>query len=290
MKQKSKALFWVLVFSFFWSFSIVIVKSLLIKKLNAFTILFQSQMVVVILSSIFLFFKKEKFKTITKKSLPWLLSFGTIGSGIGIGVSYIGLSLSTSVNYGFIIKTSAIFTVIIAHFWHNDEKINLRTIITSITFLFGIYLISTNGKLIVPKIGDLLILFGAMILGFSNNIVKILVKYKVDSYVMVFFRVLGGLIISVFFLIIFQNPFFSPEFFSFLFLNGISIALLMYATNKTIEYSSPSYLSMMSMIVPVIVTVFGVTIFGETIGIYQIVGEVIIIVSGIVLEKRRVKI
>jgi drug/metabolite transporter (DMT)-like permease len=287
---KNKALFFVIVFSLFWAIEIIIGKSLLLKGVKPFTILVQSQFLVVLFVGLYLLsFRRKTFKTITKKSLPWLLSFGAIGSGLGIGISYIGLNLSTATNYGFVIKSAMIFTIIIAHFMHNDDKISKAKILLGSIFLIGIYFLSTNGNLLMPNNGDILILFGAFLFGISNNIIKVLTKYKINSEVLVFFRMLGAFIVSVIFVIISKHSIFTPQYTIMLVGSAIVTIIYLYAINKTIDLSSPSYLSMMSMIVPIFVTILGIIFFKESLSLFQIFGGSLIIISGIFLERNRTK-
>ncbi len=290
MRPKKKALVFVLLFSFLWSVDIIITKFLLRKDMDVFSITFQGQAIVTILVfSYIMLFRKKSFSTIRKKTLPYLLSFGAIGSGLGIGLSYVGLSMSTSINYGFVIKTSVIFTMIVAHLMYDDEKINFQKTFLSFLFLLGIYLLSTNGKLVLPNLGDMLILAGAFMLGVSNNFTKVIVKHKVDTYQIVLFRITGAVVVSFLLALITRAALVTPEFFLFLLPKGIIIAVYLYFINKTIEHSSPTYLSMRSMLVPVIVLVMGIVFLRESLGVFQAIGGVIIIGSGFLLEYFRSK-
>jgi drug/metabolite transporter (DMT)-like permease len=287
--NKRKALLYILAFSLFWAIDIIIGKYLLSQGLKPFSLLLQGYFWVLVLVGFYLLFHKKKFLTIKKKSIPWLLSIGIAGSGLGIGISYLGLNLSTSINYGFIIKTSAVFTVIIANFWFHDEKIDIQKTILSVFFMVGAYLVATNGQLIVPNVGDILIFGGAVCLGVSNNMIKVLVRYGVDNFVIIFFRILSALVLTFFFALILKNEIITLQYIPIIFADSLMVVFLLYCLNKTIEYSSPSYASMMSMIVPVIVIIFGVLFLKEKLQMFQIIGGTIIIISGVLLEKYRIK-
>ena len=156
--------------------------------------------------------KRDALASVNRAAVPWLLSVGVVGSGFGIGISYMGLQMTEVINYGFLIKTTVIFTIILAHFWFHDEKITWQKIILVLLFLIGVYLISTNGQMMIPHTGDALILLGAFLLAVTNIILKTVVRYKVDSGVIILSRTIGACIVSICFVIIQKIPLFTLEY------------------------------------------------------------------------------
>jgi len=237
---------------------------------------------VIIINSYLLFSKKWQGINLSKK-----IHANLIGMGFFVGIAYIlgtyGLLYSTSINYGFLIKSTLVFIILLAWVFLK-ERLTKEKLLLLFLFVIGAYLISTAGKALVPQLGDLLILGSAFCFSCAIVIAKPLTKHVKPE-------ILGGyrLTISFIFLIplipIFGlDTFIVKEALNVLIV-GISIAVLAIYINKTISVSSASYLTMMSMMVPVIVAILGYTFLHEPVNLAQFIGGILIILSGILVHK-----
>ena len=75
---------------------------------------------------------------------------------------------------------------------------------------------------------------------------------------------------------------------SFVLISAILSTLTIIYLNKLLNLATASYATMMTMVVPVIVTVLGLIFLKEPINIFQILGGIIIIISGILVQKKNI--
>jgi drug/metabolite transporter (DMT)-like permease len=210
--------------------------------------------------------------------------------GIFVGTAYIlgfyGLKLSTSINYGFLIKSTLLFTTILA-FIFLKEKFNSEKVILLFVFVIGVYFLTTGGKMIIPRIGDILTLITAFCYSSALIITKPLTK-EIHSDIVSLGRI--GFALLVLFLLIpilKVNPL-EIKAGIYVLITGVFGAILAIFINKTITVSSASYLTMMSMSVPVIVALLSLIFLKEPMNIFQIIGGTLIIVSGVLTQKSKI--
>lgn len=125
-----------------------------------------------------LILRKKDLKKVKPNHLKRLVAIG-----LTVGVAYVtgfyGLKLSTLINYGFLIKSTLFFTILLAYLFLKEKFSKGKTILL-ITFALGAYFLSTGGKTIVPKLGDLLTLLTAFCYSSALIITKALTK-KIHS-------------------------------------------------------------------------------------------------------------
>ena len=66
-------------------------------------------------------------------------------------------------------------------------------------------------------------------------------------------------------------------------LTGTSLAMAWIFVYRTLKVSTASYLTLMSMLTPVIVSVLAILFLGETLVLVQVIGAGLILISGIVI-------
>ena len=288
MKGK-KGFLYVVLFSVFWSVNIILAKIGFLRGIDPFTFSFQMYFIASIILILYsISFKLKYFKAVNKKNIWKLILTGIIGSGLGTMFGYLGLKLSTSVNYGFIIKTTIIFTVILS-FLFLKEKLSWYKILLSISLLFGAYLISTGGLSLIPHIGDFLIVVGALFYSISNIITKTLSR-KIHPDILTMFRAVFAAFIISFFVVVVNPEFYILKYPLLMFSVGIVTAVLLIFLNRAIHATTISYMTMMSMITPVFVAVMGILILSENINLFQIIGGLLIIISGIFISRTDIQV
>lgn len=281
----SKRLQFALTFNIAWTSLIFFSKKALNAGIEPIPFLVESSLVnLIVLSSYIYLFKRRAIEEIKNKDFK---SF--IGIGVFVAVAWLtevfGLRLSTAINYSFIIETSFVFAIVLAFFFLG-EVIHRRKVLIMTTIMTGAYLMSTGGALIIPKSGDILIVIAAFCYSASNILQKPVLK-RVEADVVGWARVLFSLFIILILTTIFNVNTFSLVAPLFIFLAGCSSAATTVYISKTISVSSVSYLTVMSMLTPVVNVFLGTTFLGETINIYQVVGGIFIIGSIILAQDKK---
>jgi len=270
------------------SFSIFFKKIALTKNVLPMTLLIQFILISsIILNLNLLFFQRKYIKKIKNiKQREWK---NTFFAGVFLIFGYLastyGLRFTTSINYSFIIKSNLIFIPLLAFFFF-QEKITKEKIFLAFIFLIGIYLVTTSGQFILPHFGDLLIIVAAFFFSsftiINKNLVKIL-EPEIVSWGVTSFAAVLALIISFFLKI----NVFSSIGILFVFLSGLAEALIILFINKTIRITSMTYYVMMTMFVPVINLILGILFLNEMINFIQLIGGIILIISGIMVQRLR---
>jgi drug/metabolite transporter (DMT)-like permease len=281
-----KKLLYVSIFSLSWALLIFFNKNAINSGVEALPYTIQGTFVNASILLIYnLFLRRREFKKIKFNHLKRLVLIG-----IFVGTAYIlgfyGLKLSTSINYGFLIKSTLLFTTILA-FIFLKEKFNSEKVILLFVFVIGVYFLTTGGKMIIPRIGDILTLITAFCYSSALIITKPLTK-EIHSDIVSLGRI--GFALLVLFLLIpilKVNPL-EIKAGIYVLITGVFGAILAIFINKTITVSSASYLTMMSMSVPVIVALLSLIFLKEPMNIFQIIGGTLIIVSGVLTQKSKI--
>jgi drug/metabolite transporter (DMT)-like permease len=293
--------FIVMMFSGFWALQIFVTK--LGFNAGAQVLSFQTiSILAALLLLAFLTIPKYgsdfKYLFVHKPVLFWKLFFANgIQSGLGTWLSIIGISLTAAINAGFLVKLATVTTILFAALLLN-ERLTVLKIVTVITMLSGAYLLTTKGQLLLPRIGDLFILSACVCWSLGNVLVRKFLKTEtVNLEVVTFQKPIAGLPVVLLLLVIAawypeiletlqqSGSCCSPTLASlpFALLNGVCLALTWTYLNRTLKVSSASYMTMMSMITPVFVSILAIIFLGETLVIIQVVGVMLILMSGVVV-------
>ncbi|MBD3155906.1 MAG: EamA family transporter [Candidatus Aenigmarchaeota archaeon] len=281
-----KKLIYVTIFSFSWAIRILFNKMALNTGIEPMVFTVQSVLCSTILLTIYaISTKRKEFKRIDKNVFKKFILIGLL-----MGISYItgiyGLRLSTSINYSFLIKSTIVFTTLLAVIFLKED-INKGKVLLLITFILGAYLVTTGGKLIIPKVGDLLIIATAFCLS-SSVITQKTLSGKIKPEIMAWAnRFFAFLVLILLIPIMGIKPFDSFSLLFVVIVGTLSAVTIIYL-NKLLSVSTASYATMMSMIVPVINSILGIFILKEHMNIFQIIGGMMIIISGILTQKKNI--
>jgi len=286
MEKKNLALIWVIIQVVLTAGLILITKYVFDLGIEPLNFSYQILLVSVVYLFVYALIKEPKeLVNMDKKSILVIVLSGITGGTIAYGLGFLGLQKSTAINYVFLTQTTVFFTPILAFFFLK-EHLRLHKTVLIFTLLLGAYLVSTNGKLILPKIGDIYILLGAVAISSSIILTKIALK-KVSTLTFSMYRALfGGISLLIFLLLINKASLYFNWY--WIAIVGLVVAAGIYSMNKTLEYGSASYLHMMNMYVPVITAIFAYLILGESMTPIQIVGGALIIVSGFFVHKLKI--
>lgn len=283
MKNKRLALIWISVQILLAALLTIISKLAFNSGIEPVNFSYQ----ILLAASIFLGFyaiivePKKVFK-IDKTAMLYTVLAGIVGGGLAYSFGFLGLKYSSVVNYSFLQQTSLVFTAAFAYLLLK-EHLRPYKVMLIILLLAGSYLISTSGRLIIPRTGDLLILAGS--LTFSLGI--ILAKKALDTLSPVIFsmhRAFYGAVSLMVFLLAIRQLSFEINWIWVLPVGAI-VALGILSVNKVLEYSNASYMAMMSALIPVTAAIFAFAFLQETISVPQIIGGCIVIASSILIHR-----
>ncbi|OGV91348.1 hypothetical protein A2783_05235 [Microgenomates group bacterium RIFCSPHIGHO2_01_FULL_45_11] len=284
----NKPLVYVSLFSIFWAFNILASRYVLQRGIHPLTLSAQSLLLTTLMLLVYVFlFRRQVIWRSSRSSTSGAIISGVVGGGLAGIVSAYGLQLSTSINFGFLIKTATAFTVLFAFLFLKEPLSRIKVFYVGI-ILVGAYLLSTGGKLIVPQVGDIFILLAAVGYAGAAVINRKIIKKDIDPDVVSFFRALMGFLVAgpVAFLV--AGSIFSTVLLFPVLLASFFQALLYVYLNKTLAVASASYMTMMSSMVPVIVTIFAMPLFSERLTIVQALGAGLILLGGIATQKTKI--
>lgn len=281
-------------FSLFWALQIFITKLGFIQGAKSTVMVIQSAFVALIFLSIYIIPKYLKdIKKLSKNILFGLLIANALHFGIGGFLSNAGVSLTSAVNAGFLVKFTLVVTTVLAWIFLK-EKMTWTKAVAVLVMLFGNFLISTKGQTLIPQVGDLLIILACFAWSSANILVRnTLNKQTVNADIISLLRPIAGIPVFLLFILftplypnsvqkMFSVNIFDPTYFIYAIGAGITMAIMWIYLNRTLKVASASYMTMMSMMTSVFVTVFALIFLKESITLSQTVGAILTIGAGIV--------
>ncbi|OGD54295.1 hypothetical protein A3J78_01720 [Candidatus Beckwithbacteria bacterium RBG_13_35_6] len=228
---------------------------------------------------------KKNFHNLSTNGLVNLALSGIIGLGLGAIIGKYGLKLSTAINYGFLFTSTLIFSTAFGFFLFK-EKLGKNFLILSLLFVFGSYLLITNGRLLNFHLGDLLIILSAFCLSCGSAINKIVMQKGISALTVSFIRVTAGFI---FWLIIIA--FLIPQklylsFFALAFIQSLFSVASQLFMNNALKIGNISLFSLIGMSLPLFTAVFGIGLLKESLSLIQAIGAIIIFSSCIMLVRK----
>lgn len=284
----------VLMFSITWALQIFFSKLAYKAGAQPVTFLIQNACVMGIVLAIYVLPQKlGELKKMRSKLFWGLMLANAIHFGFGAFFGNAGISLTYAVNAGFLLKFATVTTIFLAWIFLK-EKLTLPKIVAAIMMFIGIFLISTKGQLIVPQIGDLLLILACLSWSTANILIrKVLRDNPVSGEVVAFLRPIAGL--PMLFLFILLSPLYPTEvrevftidlsnltYIHYVVVTGILAAGLTIFLNRTLKIATASYMSMMSMLTPIIVTALAILFLDEELAFVQMIGTVLIISAGMI--------
>ncbi|OGI14438.1 hypothetical protein A3K63_04825 [Candidatus Micrarchaeota archaeon RBG_16_49_10] len=277
-----------LLFSLFWACNILATKIALNAGLDPLMLNLQAALLtsLILIPYIALFLRKD-VKKVNWKSGKTILMLGLVLAIANI-VSNQSLKLTSSINYGFLVKTTIIFTPLLSMIFLS-EKMTKKKVIFMTVFLMGAYLISTNGRMMIPKLGDILVIIAAFL--FSGG--AITTKFLAGKFRPEFSGAIRPIAALTFLMII--TPLLAKDFTTAAVLDfknikyiataSVFYALLSIFLGKAIASSSASYFTLMNNMTSIFVLVGGLFILSETMSLVQAIGVVITVASAIMVQR-----
>ncbi|MDN5319909.1 MAG: hypothetical protein PWP49_329 [Thermococcaceae archaeon] len=207
--------------------------------------------------------------------IPRAFLVGVFGTALAyIAYSY-GARLSTAINASLITRAEVLFSFVLAYVFLR-EKIAKGQIFWSLSILVGLFLVITQGKAIVPRKGDLLLLLVPLFWQSGHVIAK---KLPYNPFLIAAFRnTFGGILL---FLLAFPS---GLEFSKLAVAEGIILSfgqVIWYLAIKRINLSKAT-----AIITPAPAVAIGVaTLLGEEFTVYHLVGFVLITIGTFMVSR-----
>jgi len=224
------------------------------------------------------------------KKTSWfnLILIAVIGGSLAFWLFFSGLKLTTAGRAAFLHKTLPIYAIILA-FIFLKEKITKKQLIAIGLMLIGLLLIELNNITGSMRMGDLLVLFAAVLWAIENTIAKKVMLEKESNWVVTFSRMFFGSLIL--FALIFisgkTNLLFSltSQQIIYILISGIFLFLYVLTWYWGLKYINLSKASTILLLAPVISLILGFIWLNEQIFILQLIGSALILIGAYVTAK-----
>lgn len=282
---KPKAVLYLILASFFFGLGPVVVKYLMNIGVNSIEIISASTILITFISFFYLVIKRKKIKEISKESWKDLLIIAILATFSGTaGLIYVQ-GFTSVTNLAFLMKLSVIFVPVIA-FSVSGEILPFRKYSIMLFSFFGVFLLTTNGKLIMPNPGDILVIGIAAIVSYTNVLAK-KVSCKVDAFTISGIRLFIGHLLLLLF-ILFSGITLSLSSIDYLpHIIFITVCILgtVFCLFKGIELSTASEATSFFLLSAPIAFIFSYLLIGETIAFIQSIGAVLILICCYLLRR-----
>ena len=269
-----------------WTISILLIKHILNQGENGYNLVFWATLLG-LPYWLYIFSKRsKKIKQINKIDILILLGIGLINTAAVNFIEIFAIKYTQTINYSFLIRTITIFTIIFAWIFLK-EKLTKEKIILTFVIILGSYLLITNGQLLQYQLGDLLTILEAALISFGGIILgKMAIKRMGRE-----FSSSAGILIGMLPVTLtawFNNAIAIPQLPLFIIFLATSNALLIVFRYKSYQIASASYVTMIFSLTPILVLITAIPLFGESLGLIQIFGGVLIIATSFFVEKLKI--
>lgn len=298
-------LFNVLMFSLFWAIQIFLTKLGLITGPDILS--YQLIMIwVAMVTIMILLLPGSRYAFLTlfneRPRLFWqLFAANAIQAGLGTSLSIVGIALTDAINAGFLVKMSVVSTTLLAYVILN-ESLSPRKMVLLCLMVGGAYLLTTNAQTLIPRSGDLLILGACACWSLGTVLVrKVLKENTVRADVVTIQKPIAGIsVFSSFILISVYAPRYlgglerifaccsiSQQSLPLAIASGFCLGITWVYLFRTLQVATASYMTMVSMITPVLVSILAMIFLDESLNGIQYIGVTMILTSGILVSKNR---
>jgi len=230
----------------------------------------------------FYFASKNKKKKFKKASWGPLVSIGIIGGGFAFWLFFTGLSMTSGGRAAFLHKTLPIYAAILG-FVFLKEKLSKKYLISISVMLLGLVLMEFVSLSFETRIGDLLVLGATVLWAVENTISKRVMLNKENNWVVTFSRMFFGSVVlfAVIFLLDKSDLLFNLN--SDQIIKIVVSGLMLFAYVLTwywgLKYVNLSKAATILLLAPVISLFLGMVWLGESLGVLQVVGSVLILIG-----------
>ena len=238
--------------------------------------------------------KKIEIRILDWKYYLFMSTIGIVAPFLMISYGQIGIDSSLA---GILMSTMPISTLILSHFFLDDEQMTKKKLIGFLVAFMGIIILIMPGKnifidnMIDGLYSELMVISGAIMYSFAAVYGK---KFKITNPLNASTGVIvySAVIMNIYLILdnsLIPNNFGSFEHISAIFVLGIfctAIATIIYF--QILQSSGATFISIMNYLIPVWAIVFGVIFFNEDTAWNYFIGLIIIII-GIQLSQNQGK-
>ena len=275
--------------SLFYGLLIVVQKMGLNFGLDPLSFSFSRSIIIIFISLIFFSSQLKNLKFVKKYELRDLIILGVV-SAAAILILFLGQNITTAVNAGFLIRLTPLFVLPLAYLLLK-EKSSRSSIFFMVIMLIGAFLLTTNGALIIPHFGDLLIIVVALTVAFQNVFAK-KIMHSVSTDIVIFFRVcMSALLIVMFipFLLGYQSISALVSGLFYVVLTAILYFLSVICQYRAIKLVGPFITTTFFLSGSLFSALFAYVLLGEILSSVQWIGATCILLGGYFLIKKDVK-
>jgi len=217
--------------------------------------------------------RKEK---ILWSELRQVILPGIVGGGLANWLGYIGLGLTQTTNYTFLSKFTAVFSCILAIVFLR-ERLTRSKLLAMVTVIFGSWLTSTQGKTLIPAVGDWLVIGSSLLYAMSYILAARSMRQVSALAVSTYRTIIGGVVLLIICLVGQQRVLVVE---SGIVWGGVAAAAAVLSAHKIMRVANVSYMALITSMVPVITATMAVVFLGEKMGPLQIIGSGSILLGG----------
>jgi O-acetylserine/cysteine efflux transporter len=287
----------VTIFSVLWALQIYVTKVAFFHQAQLGAFVFLSALSTLLVCSIYFLPKyAAELRPLWQNRRPalWLILLaGFVHYGLGGMFSTAGVAFTSATSAAFLSKLSFVFTVGMATLFL-AEPLTRQKLGAAAIMLLGAYLLATQGQVIAPGIGNLLVIIACICWSSGTILVKLALKRApisgelisaVRPFVGTPFLLAYSLLVPQFSAATraaFGDSIWQPQILPYALLNGLLTVLTWVFLNRTLTVASASYMTMMSMLTPVIVAVLAFSFLGEKLAPIQFAGASLIVTGAMV--------
>ncbi|MCK4635091.1 MAG: DMT family transporter [Candidatus Aenigmarchaeota archaeon] len=270
---------------FYGSFPII-TKFLLNLGIEPLSLIVSSAIFIMIFGISYLLINLSKVKEISRKNWFKILLITFLATSIGNILIFIGQSLTTATNLSFLIKLTGLTVLPFAYFMLG-EKLKRKDFIAFMIVISGVFLLTTNGTLITPNLGDILIIILAIIIGFTNSLAKQIMK-DVSPNVISSLRILIGNLLLIGFIVPLGYASFTPLFIQpfWILIGAIFGTSSIFLLYKGIELAGASKATIFFLLSAIFTAVFAFIFLGEVLSYIQWIGAACILGGAYLLARK----
>lgn len=201
-----------------------------------------------------------------------------IAAGVGVGLVVYGQSYTTAINAS-IVATASIITTVLFSRLILGERLDRYHYYWIVIMFMGLYLAIVGLNSLHLNKGDLIILAGAVVLGYTNTFSKVLMRQNSSDFVADIRIVAAGLVFLLAGILIMGSDWFVTEAGLWPALGGLFYYLTIKFFYASIHYINPSKAIVIINIHPAITPVLGVWLLSEPYGWSKFLGSALILIS-----------
>jgi len=278
--MSKKAIFFLLAASLSYAAFTSLIKYILRLGIEPLPLTASMSIVTIPIMLIFALFKKREIARIKPKNWYRIIILAILATFLAKILHFWGQSMTSANNVGFLSKLNVLTVLPFAYFMLK-EKISKKVFIAVMLMLFGTFLLSTNLSFAKINVGDLIIIFVAVILGFTNTMAKIISK-EVNAFLIAGARLFfGSILLTLVFSIIYKEAVVTP-FHSYPFIIIITTILgiiYLFVFYKGIELVGPSKATILFLLSGIFTPFFAFLFLREILAPFQFLGGALILIG-----------